>query len=142
MKIALACDHAGFEMKGQLAAYLQEAGHEVLDLGSYTPDPVDYPEFGHAIAHCVADGKADYGISLCGSGNGINMTANKHPEIRSALCWGSELAALARRHNNANICALPARFLTFEEARNIVDVFLSAPFDGGRHQRRIDKIPL
>ena len=142
MKIALACDHAGYEMKQQLAAYLREAGHEVQDLGSHTPEPVDYPEFGHAIALCVAEGKADFGISLCGSGNGINMTANKHPEIRSALCWSPALAELARRHNNANICALPARFLTLQEAQKISDVFLTAPFDGGRHQRRIDKIPL
>ena len=142
MKIALACDHAGYEMKQQLAAYLRAAGHEVQDLGSHTAEPVDYPEFGHAIAQYVAEGKADFGISLCGSGNGINMTANKHPEIRSALCWSPELAELARRHNNANICALPARFLTLQEAQKISDVFLTAPFDGGRHQRRIDMIPL
>lgn len=142
MKIAVACDHAGYETKIQLIGYLQQEGHTVLDLGAFTAEPADYPEFGHAIAHCVAGGEADFGISLCGSGNGINMTANKHAQIRSALCWTAEIAELARRHNNANICALPARFITMEEAGRIAGVFISTPFDGGRHQRRIEKIPL
>jgi ribose 5-phosphate isomerase B len=142
MNIAVACDHAGFETKLLLLDYLRQEGHVVIDLGAYSAEPADYPEFGHAIAHCVAEGQAEFGISLCGSGNGINMTANKHPAIRSALCWTAEIAELARRHNNANICALPARFITIEEARRIAGVFITTPFDGGRHQRRIDKIPL
>jgi ribose 5-phosphate isomerase B len=126
----------------QLVQYLSREGYEVEDLGAFSAESTDYPEYGHAIANCVAEGKAEFGISLCGSGNGINMTANKHPEIRSALCWTAEIAELARRHNNANICALPARFITLEEAKLIAHTFLTAPFDGGRHQRRIDKIPL
>jgi len=141
MKIALTSDHAGYEMKNKLLEYLQEKGYQVADLGCYSSEAADYPDFGHKIANNISENISDYGISLCGSGNGINMTANKHPLIRSALCWNVETAELARRHNNANICALPARFLTFDEARQIVDVFLNSSFDGGRHQRRIDKIP-
>ena len=142
MKLALACDHAGYEMKVKLMAYLKESGHEIVDLGAYSAESVDYPDFGHKIGDYVAEKKSELGISLCGSGNGINMTANKHPDVRSALCWNPEIAELARAHNNANICALPARFLSLEEAKQIVDKFLNSPFDGGRHQRRIDKIPL
>jgi ribose 5-phosphate isomerase B len=142
MKIAIASDHAGYPLKTRLMLYLQEAGHEVNDLGCYSAEPADYPEFGHEIARQVSENIADCGISLCGSGNGINMTANKHPMIRSALCWMPEIALLARSHNDANICALPARFLTLDEAKQIVDIFLSTEFEGGRHKRRIDKIPL
>jgi ribose 5-phosphate isomerase B len=142
MNLAIACDHAGYEMKEKLISYLQEKGHKISDLGSFTDKAVDYPEFGHKIARHVAGKKSDFGISLCGSGNGISMTANKHPLIRSALCWNEEIAELARRHNNANICSLPARFITFEQAVKIVEVFLNSPFDGGRHLRRIDKIPI
>ncbi len=142
MKIAITCDHAGYEMKVALKGYLQEKGYEVTDLGSFTAEPADYPEFGHVIARHVAEGKSELGISLCGSGNGINMTANKHPLIRSALCWNEEIAELARKHNNANICALPARFITFGQAVKIVDRFLNSDFEGGRHQRRIEKIPI
>jgi ribose 5-phosphate isomerase B len=142
MRIAIASDHAGYPLKTKLMQYLKEAGHELNDLGCFSADPVDYPEFGHEIALQVSENKADFGISLCGSGNGINMTANKHPLIRSALCWLPEIALLARSHNNANICALPARFLTWEEAIQIVDTFLTTDFEGGRHKRRIDKIPL
>jgi len=142
MKIAIACDHAGYDMKIALVGYLRGKGYEVSDLGSFTPEPVDYPEFGHEIARYVAARKSDYGISLCGSGNGINMTANKHPLIRSALCWNEDIAELARKHNDANICALPARFITFEQAVKIVDRFLSSDFEGGRHERRIKKIPV
>jgi ribose 5-phosphate isomerase B len=142
MNIAIVCDHAGFEMKVKLAEYLQGKGFHVNDLGSFTSQAVDYPEFGHKIARHIAGKKSDYGVSLCGSGNGMNMTANKHPLIRSALCWNEEIAELARRHNNANICALPARFITYEQATRIVDKFISSPFDGERHQRRIDKIPI
>ena len=142
MKIAMACDHAGYEMKVALVGYLREKGHEVTDLGSFTPEPSDYPDFGHKLAIHIASKKSAYGISLCGSGNGINMTVNKHPLIRSALCWNEEIAELARKHNDANICALPARFISIEQAIRIVERFLSSSFEGGRHKRRIDKIPI
>jgi ribose 5-phosphate isomerase B len=142
MKIAITNDHAGYELKVKLLEYLRAKGIEVTDLGSDSTTPSDYPEFGHEIAIQVGEGTSELGISLCGSGNGISMTANKHPGIRSALCWNPEIAALSRKHNNANICALPARFISFEEAKNIVDAFLNSSFEGGRHQRRIDKIPL
>jgi len=142
MRIALACDHAGFDMKVVLMEYLRKKGNEITDLGCYSSEASDYPDYGHLLADHVASGKSELGISLCGSGNGINMTANKHQEIRSALCWNPEVARLARSHNNANIIAIPARFLTPEEAEQIVDSFLSAKFEGGRHQKRIDKIPV
>lgn len=142
MKIAFACDHAGFEMKVKLMDYLKSEGHEITDLGCYSAESSDYADFGHLLANHIASKASVYGISLCGSGNGINMTANKHPEIRSALCWNAEISRLARAHNDANICAIPARFISFDEARSIVDIFLDSAFEGGRHQRRIDKIPL
>lgn len=141
MKIAFASDHAGYEMKVKLMDYLKEKGYELVDLGNHSIQAVDYPDFGHEIAAHISEKKSDLGFSLCGSGNGINMTANKHPQIRSALCWNAEIAGLARSHNNANICALPARFITLEEAKKIVDCFLSTSFEGGRHQMRIEKIP-
>ncbi|MBP1668482.1 MAG: sugar-phosphate isomerase, RpiB/LacA/LacB family [Bacteroidetes bacterium] len=141
-KIVIASDHAGFELKEKVIDYLKGKQFEVEDLGTHSPDSVDYPDFGHALAEHVASKRYDAGISLCGSGNGINITANKHPEIRSALCWRKDIAELARKHNDANICALPARFISFELACQIVDAFLSTSFEGGRHQRRIDKIPV
>jgi ribose 5-phosphate isomerase B len=140
--IVIASDHAGFELKEKLLSYLKGKQYFVEDLGTHSPESVDYPDFGHALANKIASGKYEAGISLCGSGNGINITANKHPEIRSALCWRVDIAELARRHNNANICALPARFISFDEACKIVEAFLITPFDGGRHQRRIEKIPI
>ena len=142
MKLAFACDHAGFGLKVKIMQYLEVAGNEITDLGCYSAEPTDYAEFGHELAEHISDKKSDFGISLCGSGNGINMTANKHPLIRSALCWNTEIAALARQHNDANICALPARFISFEEAIDIIEVFLTASFEGGRHKRRIEKIPM
>jgi ribose 5-phosphate isomerase B len=142
MKIALASDHAGFDLKVKLLEFLKEKGNEITDLGSFSPEASDYPDFGHILAAHVAESKSELGISLCGSGNGINMTANKHPDIRSALCWNAEIAELARRHNDANICALPARFISFDQACEIVETFLRASFEGGRHQRRITKIPI
>jgi ribose 5-phosphate isomerase B len=141
-KIVIASDHAGFELKEKIVAYLKGEQFSVEDLGTNSPNSVDYPDFGHALAEQVASKRYDAGISLCGSGNGINITANKHPEIRSALCWRKDIAELARSHNDANICALPARFISFEQACQIVDAFLSTPFEGGRHQRRIEKIPV
>jgi len=142
MNVALAGDHAGYELKKKIIQYLRDSGIEPNDLGGYSTEPDDYPDFGHELARQVAEKKSDFGISLCGSGNGINMTANKHPMIRSAICWNPEIAGLARKHNDANICALPARFLTFEQAKQIIDVFLNTSFEGGRHKRRIDKIPI
>jgi ribose 5-phosphate isomerase B len=142
MKIAIACDHAGYEMKVKLLAYLKEKEYELTDIGAFSSQSVDYSDFGHEIASHISEKKSDFGISLCGSGNGINMTANKHPLIRSALCWNVEIAELARTHNDANICALPARFISFEEAKQIVDRFLNSTFEGGRHKIRINKIPL
>jgi ribose 5-phosphate isomerase B len=142
MKIALASDHAGYDMKVKLLDFLKEKGNEITDLGAFSSEPSDYPDFGHILATHVAERKSEFGISLCGSGNGINMTANKHQEIRSALCWNAEIAKLARCHNDANICALPARFISFDQAREIVESFLRASFEGGRHQRRINKIPI
>jgi ribose 5-phosphate isomerase B len=141
-KIVIASDHAGYELKGKIIDYLKSKHYTVEDLGTNSPESVDYPDFGHKLAEHVASKRYDAGISLCGSGNGINITANKHPEIRSALCWRKDIAELARKHNDANICALPARFISFELACQIVDAFLNTPFDGGRHQRRIDKIPI
>jgi ribose 5-phosphate isomerase B len=141
-KIVIASDHAGFELKEKIIGYLKGKKYSVEDLGTYSPDSVDYPDYGHTLAEQVATNRYDAGISLCGSGNGINITANKHPEIRSALCWRKDIAELARKHNDANICALPARFISFELACEIVDAFLNTPFEGGRHQRRIEKIPV
>lgn len=141
LKIGVACDHAGFERKQPVLKYLQEQGIEYKDFGAYSAESSDYADFAHPLAKAVSEGEFDLGITLCGSGNGINMTANKHPGIRSAICWMPEIAALARQHNDANICALPARYVTDEQAIEIVKTFLSSEFEGGRHQRRIDKIP-
>jgi len=142
MKIAIACDHAGYETKEILVNYLSGKGFIVKDFGTFSTESVDYPDFAHPMASAVESGDYEYGISLCGSGNGINMTANKHQGIRSALCWNEEITRLARLHNNANVCALPARFITAEEAKKFVDIFLSTEFEGGRHIRRIEKIPV
>jgi ribose 5-phosphate isomerase B len=142
MKVALACDHAGFEQKQDVMKYLKEQGYEFKDFGAFSNESSDYPDWAHPMAEAVSKGEFQMGISLCGSGNGINITVNKHPGIRSALCWNPEIASLARLHNDANICALPARFITDEEARQIVKTFLTTEFEGGRHLRRIQKIPI
>lgn len=139
-KIAIGSDHAGFLLKEELRKYLSQKGIEVIDEGTYSEDRADYPDFGHAVAADVLDKKASLGILICGSGNGINMSANKHKGIRSALCWNHEVAALARQHNDANVMALPARFISIDEARKCVDAFLGAEFEGGRHADRIQKI--
>lgn len=141
LKIAVACDHAGFERKQTVLKYLQEQGIEFKDFGAFSSERSDYPDFAHPLAIAVSNGEFDFGITLCGSGNGINMTANKHQGIRSAICWMPEIAALARQHNDANICALPARYITDEQAIEIVKIFLTTGFEGGRHLRRINKIP-
>ncbi len=140
-KIALASDHAGYYMKNKVLDYLLKEEYEVKDFGCFSEDSVDYPDYAHPMAESVSSGEFDLGISICGSGNGINMTANKHQGIRSALCWNDEISRLARAHNDANICALPGRFINESEAYLIVRTFLNTPFDGGRHKTRIDKIP-
>ena len=140
-KIGFACDHAGFKMKNFLMDYLSAKGFETVNFGTNSEDSCDYPDFAHPLASSVECGICDLGISICGSGNGINMTVNKHAGIRSALCWNAEISELARLHNDANICALPARFISNELAIEIVENFLNTDFEGGRHINRINKIP-
>lgn len=140
MKISIGNDHAGPEYKQAIVAMLTKAGHQVTNHGTDSPDSVDYPDFGHPVALDVQEGRADFGIVICGSGNGINMTVNKHQGIRAALCWNKEIAALARLHNNANIISIPARFTAIPQAVEMVETFLSTAFEGGRHQNRVDKI--
>jgi ribose 5-phosphate isomerase B len=139
-KIAIASDHAGFHIKEKLLQFLANENYTVKDFGAQSEEPVDYPDYGHQLARTVASGEFDFGISICGTGNGINMVVNKHPGIRSALCWNEEISRLARAHNDANICALPGRFISESEAYLIVKTFLTTEFEGGRHKRRIDKI--
>ncbi len=139
--VPIGCDHAGFELKQAVSAHLKSKGFEVKDFGTHNTNSIDYPDYGHPVAKMVEENSDMMGVLICGSGNGINMTANKHQGIRSALCWNKEIAALARQHNNANIIALPARFISIAEGIEMVDVFFSTPFEGGRHQNRIDKIP-
>lgn len=142
LKIVVASDHAGFELKNSIKAYLASKGIEIQDFGCFSGESNDYADYAHPLAYAIEKDKSLTGLVFCGSGNGINMTVNKHQGIRSAICWKKEIAYLARAHNDANICSLPARFVTFEEACEIIDTFLSTGFDGGRHQRRIEKIPL
>lgn len=142
LRIAIASDHAGYKLKEDLIDYLKTRKFVVKDLGAFSDESVDYPDYGHILAEAILVKEFDFGISLCGSGNGINMTVNKYQGIRSALCWNTKIAELARSHNNANICALPARFISREEAKDIVDKFLSAEFEGGRHKVRVEKIPV
>jgi ribose 5-phosphate isomerase B len=139
--IAIASDHAGYQMKLALIKYLEELGYSAKDFGSESIQSVNYPDFGHPLALAVEEGDYPLGISLCGSGNGINMVTNKHQGIRGALCWNTEIARLARSHNDANICSLPARFIDLEAAKEIVHVFLTTEFEGGRHLDRIKNIP-
>ncbi len=139
-KIGIACDHAGFELKEHLVDYLKKKGYEVEDFGTDSSESMDYPDTAHPLANAVAEGKYLSGITLCGSGNGISMTANRHKGVRAALCWRPEIAILARQHNDANVCSIPARFVSVAEAEIITDLFLSAEFEGGRHRRRIEKI--
>lgn len=140
MKIAIGCDHAGFIYKDDLVAMLQSQGHMVLDYGTHSADSVDYPEFAHAVSTAVEEGRAEKGILLCGSGNGVAMTANKHQGIRCAICWTEEIASLSRLHNDANIIAVPARFVTEILAKAMVRIFLETKFEGGRHERRVNAI--
>ena len=139
-KIAIASDHAGYFLKEKLLSYLIKEKYEVKDVGCFSDKPVDYPDFGHLIAELISEGDYEFGVTICGTGNGINMTVNKHRGIRSALCWNEEISRLARAHNDANICSLPGRFISESEAYLIVKTFINTPFDGGRHKTRIDKI--
>lgn len=140
-KIAMASDHAGYELKNKLIQYLQSLGYDPHDFGTFSEASCDYPDFAHPAAEAVEKGEYPFGIAMCGSGNGIQMTLNKHQGIRAALCWTPELATLAKQHNNANFLVLPARFISFDMAKDIVSAYLNASFEGGRHQKRIDKIP-
>ncbi|MDM8146584.1 ribose 5-phosphate isomerase B [Bacteroides eggerthii] len=140
--IGLASDHAGYELKEFVKTYLQEKGIEFQDFGTYSEASCDYPDFAHPLAEAVEAGTCYPGIAICGSGEGISMTLNKHQGIRAALCWKEEIAKLCRQHNNANVLVMPGRFVNHEEARQIMDAFLNTEFEGGRHQARIDKIPV
>jgi len=138
--IAIGCDHAGFPYKQQIIDLLEQKEIQVVNYGTDSLDSVDYPDFVHPVANDVESQKADLGIVLCGSGNGVAMTANKHQDIRAALCWQKDLAALARQHNNANVLALPVRFISEEVALDCVNAFIESEFEGGRHARRVGKI--
>ena len=140
--LAIASDHAVYEMKLSIISYLEEKGYEVKDLGTYSSEAVNYPHYGHLLAKAIESGVYDLGFSLCGSGNGINMTTNKYEGIRGALCWTKEISMLARSHNDANICSLPARFIDFKTAREIVNAFLKTEYEGGRHDIRVKTIPI
>ena len=137
MKIAIGADHAGFEYKQKIVNYLTGKGVDIQDFGTFSTDSVDFPDFAHPTAEAVETGKADFGILLCGSGQGVNITANKHQGVRSALCWNTDIARLSSQHNNANVIALPARFVAFEYAIEMIEVFLNTEFEGGRHQARV-----
>ena len=139
-KIGIGGDHAGFEYKQKMISILQEEGYQVKDFGPSSDASADYPDFVHPLANAVENEEIDLGIAICGSGNGVCMTVNKHQNVRGALVWNKELAALARQHNNANIVCIPARFIDFELASDIVKIFLTTDFEGGRHQKRVDKI--
>ena len=138
LKIAIGGDHAGFSYKQALLEYLKD--YEVKDFGTYSSESTDYPDFAHPVASAVEKGEYNFGILICGSANGVAITANKHQGIRAAICWQEELASLARRHNNANIVCIPERFISLDEAKRIVDTFLSTDFEGGRHANRVNKI--
>lgn len=141
-KIGICCDHAGYDLKIELTEHLEKKGFKVINFGTDSAESCDYPDYSHPMAKAIEYGEFEFGISICGTGNGINMTTNKHQLIRAALCWLPEISALARKHNDANVCSLPARFITTEVAFDIVNQFLTTDFEGGRHQSRIDKIPL
>ncbi len=141
-KIAIGCDHAGVEAKEAIVKMLIAEGYDVNDKGTYSSESVDYPDFAHAVANSVERAEADFGVLVCGSANGVAITANKHSQIRAAIAWRNDVAALARRHNNANIICIPARFVSIEEAMQFVETFLNSNFEGGRHQKRVEKIDL
>ncbi|MGX5819943.1 ribose 5-phosphate isomerase B [Chitinophaga lutea] len=138
--VAIGADHAGFDYKEEIISYLEGKGVQVKDFGTYSADSVDYPDFAHPVASAVESGDFAYGILICGSANGVAITANKHQGIRAAICWGDELARLARSHNNANVLCVPARFVDTGTAKEMVEVFMDTPFEGGRHANRVGKI--
>jgi ribose 5-phosphate isomerase B len=140
--IALASDHAGFDKKEVIKKYFDSKGIKYKDFGCFSAESVDYPDFAHLIGNAIDKGEYETGITFCGSGQGISIAANKHPNVRSAVCWNAEIATMAKKHNDANICSIPGRYVTDEEAIAIVEAYLSATFEGGRHLRRIKKIPL
>lgn len=140
--IPMACDHAGFELKEFLKSKFIERGFEVKDFGTYSSESCDYPDMIHPLAKAINEGEFEFGVIMCGSANGVSMTANKYPFVRCALCWKEEIARLAKQHNNANIIALPARFISQDEALSIFDAWFSTEFEGGRHKKRVDKIAI
>jgi ribose 5-phosphate isomerase B len=142
MTISIGNDHAGTEYKRAIVSHLEAKGYTVNNYGTNENDSVDYPDYVHPVATDVADNKVDFGILICGSANGVAMTANKHQKIRAGICWTKEITALTRQHNNANICCIPARYTAVQQAIKIVDTFLDTEFEGGRHQNRVDKIPI
>lgn len=138
--IAIGSDHAGFDYKEDLISFLEAKGVQFKDFGTHSTDSVDYPDFAHPVASAVESGEASFGILLCGSANGVAITANKHQGVRAAICWGEELAQLARSHNNANIICIPARFVREGDAEKMVDIFMNTTFEGGRHENRVKKM--
>ena len=142
LPIAIGCDHAGFEYKEDIISFLDGKGVSYKDFGTWSPDSVDYPDFAHPVANAVEQKEAAFGILLCGSGNGVAITANKHQGIRAAICWGEELAELARKHNDANIICIPARFMREGDVEKMIEIFMHTDFEGGRHQKRVSKIAL
>ena len=142
MKIGLACDHAGFEYKEKIKEYLSSKGNQMKDFGCYSLESVDYPDFAHQLAESIENNENEIGIQFCGTGNGINMSANKHQGIRAALCWNTHIAEQSRLHNNANVLTMPARHVRWEGVKEIVEVFISTDFEGGRHEKRVNKIKI
>ncbi|MFT3932022.1 MAG: ribose 5-phosphate isomerase B [Chitinophagaceae bacterium] len=140
LPIAIGCDHAGFEYKTKLVPWLNKLGWQVNDVGTYSPDSVDYPDYVHPLANSVEKGESAFGILLCGTGNGVCMTANKHQGIRAGLCWATDVAKLIRQHNNANVICIPARFVALPLAQDMIEAFMATAFEGGRHQNRINKM--
>tara|TARA_B100001142_G_scaffold320241_1_gene364952 strand:- start:651 stop:1106 length:456 start_codon:yes stop_codon:yes gene_type:complete len=142
IKIGVACDHAGFDYKEQLKKYLSSSGKEITDYGCFSLESVDYPDFAHKLSKSIEKQENQLGIQFCGTGNGINMSANKHQGIRAALCWNTHIAEQSRLHNNANVLTMPARHLEWNEVKDIVDIFLNTNFEGGRHEKRVNKIKI
>lgn len=140
LPVAIGADHAGFELKELLKTHLADMGWAIADKGTYSLDSVDYPDFAHPVAVAVAAGEAAFGVLICGSGEGVCITANKHQAIRAALCWNAEVASLSRQHNNANVLCLPARFVSVAEAKEMLEAFVNTAFEGGRHENRVNKI--
>lgn len=140
--IGLCSDHAGYGLKEFAKKWLEAKGLQYTDFGTYSTDSCDYPDFAHKLGQAITDGTCRMGVAVCGTGNGINMTLNKYAKVRAALCWTTEIAALARQHNDANVLVMPGRFITTGEAEKILETFMSTPFEGGRHERRIEKIPV